>query len=140
MWQELFHNTVQWIEQHPDILAWTLGISALTFVGTLVAVPVAIIKMPTDYFLRDRAATATLSPLRLLGRVVKNTLGLILLLMGLVMLFVPGQGLLTMLLGISLIDFPGKRALELRLVRKRSIQQSINWIRRRAQKPPLRLP
>lgn len=140
MWQDILNTLSTWIQQHPDILAWAVGISVLTFIGTLIAVPVAIINMPADYFLQNKIPTMTLSPLHLIGRLLKNSLGLLLLVMGIIMLFMPGQGLLTMLLGVSLIDFPGKRALELRLVRRHSIQQSINWIRHRAQKPPLQLP
>lgn len=139
----MLQQALQWIEQHPELLAWSLGISALTFVGTLIAIPIAIINMPADFFLPSHLhhnPHKPLSPLHWLGRLGKNVLGLLILLMGFLMLFLPGQGLLTMLLGVSLIDFPGKRALELRLVHRPSIQQSINWIRQRANKPPLQLP
>jgi len=53
---------------------------------------------------------------------------------------VPGQGILTILIGLSLLDFPGKRNLELKLIRLRTVRKAINWIRARAQQPPLELP
>ena len=44
--------------------------------------------------------------LRWIGFLIKNVLGVILVLMGLAMLVLPGQGVLTLLIGISLLDFP----------------------------------
>ena len=58
----------------------------------------------------------------------------------LAMPLVPGQGILTILIGLSLLDFPGKRKMELKLIRLRAVRRGINWIRARAQQPPLELP
>ncbi len=58
----------------------------------------------------------------------------------LAMPLVPGQGILTILIGLSLLDFPGKRKMELKLIRLRAVRRGINWIRARAQQPPLDLP
>jgi hypothetical protein len=65
--------------------------------------------------------------------VLKNALGVVLLLGGIVMLFLPGQGLLTMFLGIVLMDFPGKFRLERYLISRGPVLKSINWIRRKAE-------
>jgi hypothetical protein len=51
---------------------------------------------------------------------------------GLVMLVVPGQGLLTIVVGLMLLDFPGKYRLERWLATRPKVWQSINWLRRRA--------
>ena len=59
---------------------------------------------------------------------------------GLAMLVLPGQGVITILVGITLLNFPGKRRLELRIVRQRPVLLAINWIRARANRPPLVLP
>ena len=63
-----------------------------------------------------------------------------LVLMGLAMLVLPGQGVLTLLIGISLLDFPGKRKLEKKIVRAPTVHRAIDAIRRRAGQPPLLLP
>ena len=92
---------------------------------------------------RDQIAEnfADLHPvLRIIGLVLKNLCGLVFVLMGIVMIFVPGQGLLTILLGLAMLNFPGKRAAELALVRYPPVQKSINWIRKKSQRPPLRIP
>ena len=113
----------------------------LTFVGSLVVIPLLVVRIPTDYFIRDRgdplALRTRFSVLRLLGRILKNVLGFIFILMGIAMLVLPGQGLLTMLLGIMLMNFPGKHALERRLVQQRNVLRAINWVRARAKRPPL---
>ena len=54
-----------------------------------------------------------------------------LLLAGILMLFLPGQGLLTLFLGILLIDFPGKYKTERWLISQPAIANSLNWLRKR---------
>ena len=50
---------------------------------------------------------------------------------------VPGQGLLTMLVGLVLLDIPGKRRLELKLVSRPRVVRAINRLRKRFSRPPL---
>jgi putative transmembrane protein PGPGW len=69
--------------------------------------------------------------------IVKNTIGIILIVAGIIMLALPGQGILTMLVGLVLIDFPGKYQAERWVVERKFILQSINWIRSKAGKPGL---
>ena len=70
---------------------------------------------------------------------IKNGLGLVFLLAGFAMLFLPGQGVLTMLIGVSLIDFPGKRTIERKLIGSPAVLKSINALRRKFGKPPFTL-
>ena len=99
-------------------------------------------KIPVDYFAsQGRAETAWKSrhPVaRLLLIIGKNLLGFILLLGGIVMLFLPGQGILTIVAGLLLMDYPGKFALEKRIARTPTIFKGLNWLRDRAGKPPLK--
>ena len=84
--------------------------SAIGFVGSLIAIPMILVRLPADYFdtrtprhwMKDHHPA-----LRLSGLIAKNLVGIVFLLAGFAMLFLPGQGLLTMLIGISLMDFPG---------------------------------
>jgi hypothetical protein len=68
-------------------------------------------------------------------------LGAFLVLLGIVLSLpgVPGQGVLTILLGVMLLDFPGKRGLELKLVSRPKVLNTINRIRHRFDRPPLLL-
>lgn len=67
---------------------------------------------------------------------VKIVLGMMLLLAGIAMLVLPGQGIITILVGLSLIPFPGKRRLELFLLSRKTVRSSLNWIRIKANKDP----
>ncbi|MFO0775425.1 MAG: PGPGW domain-containing protein [Nitrospiraceae bacterium] len=121
-------------------LLWMAGVSLVMFVGTLIAIPVILVRLPPNYFDGDtphdmfHGWPPLLSGL---AHVVKNLVGLIFLLAGFAMLFLPGQGLLTMLIGISLMDFPGKRALERKMIGQPAILSTINKMREKFGAPPL---
>ncbi len=132
-----------WINDHQTLLWWSGVASVLMFVGSLIAVPFFVVRLPEDYFSREhdpqlRAFGA--NPLaRALWVVLKNVLGLIFLLAGIVMLVLPGQGLLTIMAGLLLMDYPGKRHAVHWLLHRGSILKAMNWVRERADKPPLSL-
>ncbi len=135
---ELLH----WLQEN-ETLVWSLTLlSVATFVGTLLAIPLLVVRLPADYFVREpREPWPTRHALiHLLLVIGKNLLGFVLLVAGVSMLVLPGQGLLTMLIGIVLLDFPGKRRLERWLIMRRTIGAAVNWIRVRRHRPPLQLP
>lgn len=137
MWEGLQSLT----EQHPQLLAWSSLIGIALSLGSLLLLPAIFIQLPEDYLVDRTARQRRRHPLvRLLLLVMKNTCGATLLLLGLLMLVLPGQGLLTILAGLLLLDFPGKAKLELRLIQRPLIFRSVSRLRKRAGKPPLRLP
>jgi hypothetical protein len=133
-----------WMREHETILWWLFALSVLSFIGTLIALPLVIARLPADYFRRDHrhARRRQEQPivLRLSGILLKNLLGLVLILAGVAMLLLPGQGVLTILIGLMLMDFPGKRKLERRIIQQPAIFRAINWMRFKAHQPPLELP
>lgn len=118
--------------------------SVVTFVGTLIAVPWLLVRLPSDYFVRESREPTMFGRahpvVRVILIVIKNLLGGVFILGGIAMLVLPGQGILTILLGVSLIDFPGKFTLERKLIRRRAVHASINWIRGKGGKGPIELP
>jgi hypothetical protein len=130
-----------WLGEHQLLITVMVGISTASFFGTLALVPVLLARIPADYFVGPRPpddlGTGVPAAARLLLRIGKNLLGVVLVLMGIAMLVLPGQGVLTILLGIALVDFPGKRRLERRIARRPRVRRSIDWIRNRAKRPPL---
>jgi len=113
--------------------------SVIAFVGTLIAIPAILIRLPPDYFKNHHHKPwfANHHPVvRAIGLVIKNIAGIIFLLAGFAMLFLPGQGLLTMLLGFLFIDFPGKHRLEQKLIQHTQVLKAINALREKANKPP----
>ena len=71
---------------------------------------------------------------------LKNLLGLVLALVGILLMFLPGQGLLTLIIGLSIMNYPGKFALERWLVRRPRVLPALNWIRKRFDAPPFESP
>ncbi|MDX2368998.1 MAG: hypothetical protein QNK36_11440 [Colwellia sp.] len=68
--------------------------------------------------------------------IAKIFVGVFLLMCGVVMLVLPGQGLITIVIGLSLIPFPGKNKIEKYLLSQKSVRSSLNWIRIKANKEP----
>ncbi len=123
-----------------NVLIWFAVSSVFMFVGTLVAIPIILMRLPADYFdiRKPRPWMENHHPvLRLLGHIVKNVVGAIFLFAGFLMLFLPGQGVLTMLIGLSLIEFPGKRQVEAKIVGQSTVLSTINAMRAKFDKPPL---
>jgi len=132
---------LNWLDQHQTILWLVAGGSIVIFIGTLLLIPAIVVRIRPDYFAhetRPRSRWADHAvPIRLFFLIMKNIVGTILILAGMVMLALPGQGLLAMLVGFLLIDFPGKYRFECWLISRRSISRPINWLRRRAGRDPL---
>lgn len=123
-----------------NVLIWFAVSSVFMFVGTLIAIPIILMRLPADYFDTriPRPWMENHHPvLRLLGHIVKNVVGAIFLFAGFLMLFLPGQGVLTMLIGLSLIEFPGKRRVEAKIVGQSTVLSTINAMRAKFDKPPL---
>lgn len=122
-----------------EVWVGMITFSLIAFVGTLIAIPAILIRLPEDYFQNHghRKWFANHHPLiRIIGLFIKNALGLVFLVAGIAMLVLPGQGLLTMLLGILFLDFPGKNRLEQKLIQQPHILKVINTLREKADKPP----
>jgi uncharacterized membrane protein SpoIIM required for sporulation len=135
---------VDFIRVHQAFL-WVIGaLSLIVFVGTLVAIPMLVIRIPADYFTRRkkllRGSPQGHAWVRVLGLVLKNLAGIIFILSGIVMLALPGQGVISLLIGLMLVNFPGKLALERRVIEHQWVLRTINWMRLRARKPALKLP
>jgi hypothetical protein len=122
-----------------DLPSWfpgpvAIGVTVAVTVGTLVACVVVIARLRPDHFVHPpeepKGAVA----------IVRNVLGLVLVLGGIAMLVLPGQGVLAIVAGLLLTTFHGKRELTLKLVRRPKVEQALQWIREKANRPPLQIP
>lgn len=130
------------LESHRQLLVW-VGVGSLgVFIISLLCLPWLVAKIPEDYFVpKKRKPTNWKSQrpvVRLLTLIGKNLLGISLILAGLLMLFLPGQGILTLVTGLLLTDYPGKFRLERRIVSTPAILNGLNWLRAKTKKPPLK--
>jgi hypothetical protein len=119
----------------------TLGIvSGVFFIGTLIVVPILVVRLPDDYFMKSHERTWLQNRrpvLRVTAYVIKNLIGCVFLLAGLAMLVLPGQGILPMLIGISLMDFQGQQKLQRKLIGQPAVLRTINRIRQKFDRNPL---
>jgi hypothetical protein len=106
----------------------------------LIILPVIIIFMPTNYFVRPEGLPKEVNAWRFALRILKNLLGICVFVLGVLMLFLPGQGILGMLVGCSLMDLPGKRRVQLALLKNQKVRQSVDWIRLKAKRDLIEIP
>ena len=131
-----------WFSNNPGILIG-LGVSSFfIFIISIIGISWFVAQIPEDYFLSvKRKPTKWIEQkpiLRLLVLFGKNIIGLSLIVGGLLMIILPGQGLLTIITGLLLINYPGKFKLEQKIVGIPSVFRALNWIRIKANKPPLK--
>jgi hypothetical protein len=140
---------IEWLSGFTSSLTWQnvlvgVAIFVVTFLVNLAIVSFILVKIPADYFTKHHQTKFWSGPKPALHAILvigKNILGALLVIVGIILSVpgVPGQGLLTILLGIMLLDFPGRRKLELKLLQRQEIVNTINRLRRRFDKPPLEL-
>lgn len=124
--------------------SWIIGASFASLIATVLLVPVLIKRIPVDYFSHSRrhrlVSSSRYPALNFAFTSAKNLLGATLVLLGLLMLLAPGQGLITLLVGLMIMNYPGKFVLERWLMRRPHVFSAVNWLRIRHGQPPLEPP
>lgn len=121
-----------------------VGLFLFSLTISFVSIAVVIVKIPANYFSshykQDFLPNSSWA-VRWGAVILKNMLGVMLIILGLLLSLpgVPGQGLLTILLGLIMIDIPGKRPLEARIIKRPTILAAANNLRARYNKKPLML-
>ena len=136
------NSLILWFSDHPGVLIGLGASSILIFVISILGISWFVAQIPEDYFLSSKRKPSKWQEqkpiLRLAVLFGKNIIGVSLIIGGLLMLVLPGQGLLTIVTGLLLINYPGKYKLEQKLVAIPSVFRALNWIRVKANKPPLK--
>lgn len=125
-----------------QLILWVAIGSGVMFVGGLIALPIIVVWLPADYFSRKNPPIlwGKAHPVfRFIVLILRNVLGFVILVAGIIMLFTPGQGVLSILVGLMLLTFPGKRILERKLISTPSIHKGFNLLRARYGVKPLEL-
>lgn len=126
--------------QNNQIFIYISGFSTILFLLSLLGLSWLISMIPYNYFVDEKRVSfiKMKNPLIwLLIMILKNAIGLVLILCGILMLILPGQGVLTIITGLIFLDYPGKFRFERLLVKNKLILNSMNWIRRKLDKPDL---
>ncbi len=126
-----------WLSQHAALLGVLAGISVILLLGSVVATPWVVSRLPEDYLLQRQRPAVARSALNTIAQALRTLIGVLLILLGLTMLIIPGPGLVTLLVGISIARFPGKHRLLRYVASREAVYGSLNWMRQRHQKPLL---
>ena len=133
-----YSSAMPFLDSKRNRAAFLIFVLGIALVWTLWPFSTGLIGAPVLYVVFApvfRWLSARMRPGLAAGLVV--LLGVILILAGIAMLLLPGQGLLTILVGFFLVDVPAKYKIEQWLMRQPVVHRPINWLRKRAHRPPL---
>ncbi|MFL2708348.1 MAG: hypothetical protein CBD86_02900 [Gammaproteobacteria bacterium TMED226] len=116
-------------------------VSFVIFVFSLISIKWLVALIPSDYFINRNSSKFKIAypSLWLVSTIIKNILGYTLIIGGILMLFLPGQGLFTIFVGLLLSNYPGKFYLERKLIAMPKIYKTVNWLRKKSNQPPLKI-
>ena len=136
---------ISWSSMNSDLLFLLGSLSIFILIISVFMMVLIISFLPEDYFksenrnLISSVQNSHYPLLKLLVLITKNFFGVLLLLSGILMLVLPGQGILTIITGLVFMDYPGKYKFERKLLKQKGVINSINWIRSRLSKPSLKV-
>jgi hypothetical protein len=117
-----------------------VGAFVFSILLNIVVIAIVFIKIPANYFSshyqQDFLPDSSWHT-RWGAFLLKNLAGLIMIVIGVIALVGPGQGILSILTGLILLDIPGKRPIEAKLIGRPTILSAANKLRARYNKPPL---
>jgi len=137
----LLNSLLEMFEAYRSLIIWFGSISLFIFLFSLLSIKWLVALIPEDYFINRKASKMRSSnpALWYIVLIIKNVVGYSLVLGGIMMLVLPGQGVFTIIIGLMLSNYPGKYSIERKFIAIPSILKSINWLRQKSNKPPLNL-
>lgn len=138
----MMKNFFQWFENKETLVWLVSSFSLVMLLAFLVGVPFIIIRLPADYFQKSHSLLRKKDGRSVSGiiwLILKNMAGIVFLVAGIAMLFLPGQGLLSMIVGLSMLDIPYKRRILRSIIREQHVLGSLNRLRTRFGKRPFRV-
>ena len=137
-------NFIDKLPFNPEWLIVLAIASLVLLLLSLIFIPWLITRLPSDYFTDETRHISKIRdthPLIYYSiRLSKNILGGFLIIAGISMLVLPGQGILTILVGVVFVDFPGKFRLLRKIAQQPPVFKTMNWIRKKTNKEPLQEP
>ena len=139
MENQLIENIQNLFSDYYDLFFWIGIISSIIFLGSLLSIRWLVSLIPSDYFVNRKESKFKLNypSAWIVSTIIKNIFGYILILGGILMLILPGQGLITIFIGLMLSNYPGKYTIEKKIIATPKILKSINWLRKKSNEPPL---
>jgi Putative transmembrane protein (PGPGW) len=123
----------------PESLLFGLTVgSAIAFGVSLLLVPLIMVRLPSNYLNAPPQKSGWWN--NPMVRIVRNVLGVALVVLGILLLVLPGQGIFSIVLGVSLTDFKRKREVQRKLIGSGKALRFINKLRKRFGQKPLEPP
>lgn len=130
-----------WAIDNQSLLTSVAAVSVFIFFLSLLSLPWVVSKIPKDYFIRNANRfdfwREKFPSSWLIIIIIKNVVGFFLLIGGLIMLVLPGQGIITVIISLILLDYPGKSHLERKFALNKKVFPKLNWLREKAKTEPL---
>ena len=136
-----FNSLIEIFNVYKNLILWFGSISLFVFLFSLLSIKWLVSLIPEDYFINKKDSKIKTSNIFIwyIVLIFKNLIGYSLILGGIMMLVLPGQGLFTIIIGLMMSNYPGKYAIEKKFIAIPTILKSINWLRRKSNKPPIRI-
>ena len=136
-----FNSLIEIFNAYKNLILWFGSISLFVFLFSLLSINWLVSLIPEDYFINKKDSKIKTNNILIwyIVLVFKNLIGYSLILGGIMMLVLPGQGLFTIIIGLMMSNYPGKYSLEKKFIAIPTILKSINWLRRKSNKPPIRI-
>ena len=139
--ENFIESITEFVSSYKVYILWLATISLFVFIFSLISIKWLVALIPTNYFIKKNMVKSkkSYSFIWLISIILKNLIGYTLILGGLLMLVLPGQGLFTILMGLVLSNYPGKYNIERRFISIPSVLKTVNWLRKKSNKPPLEI-
>ena len=136
-----FNSLIEIFNVYKNLILWFGSISLFVFLFSLLSIKWLVSLIPEDYFINKKDSKIKTNNIFIwyIVLIFKNLIGYSLILGGIMMLVLPGQGLFTIIIGLMMSNYPGKYSIEKKFIAIPTILKSINWLRRKSNKPPIRI-
>ena len=132
---------LEFLSNYKIYLVWLGTLSFIIFIFSLLAIKWLVALIPSDYFIKKNNSEfrSNYPIFWLVSIIIKNLVGYTLIIGGILMLVLPGQGLFTIFVGLMLSNYPGKFYIERKFIAIPSVLRAINWLRKKSNTPSIKI-
>ena len=131
----------EFLSDYKIYLVWLGTLSFIIFIFSLLTIKWLVALIPSDYFIKKNNSEfrSNYPIFWLVSIIIKNLVGYTLIIGGILMLVLPGQGLFTIFVGLMLSNYPGKFYIERKFIAIPSVLRAINWLRKKSNTPSIKI-
>ena len=131
----------EFLSEYKIYLVWLGTLSFTIFIFSLLTIKWLVALIPSDYFIKKNNSEfrSNYPIFWLVSIIIKNLVGYTLIVGGILMLVLPGQGLFTIFVGLMLSNYPGKFYIERIFIAIPSVLRAINWLRKKSNTPSIKI-